>query len=85
VLVDQARRRLSGQLAVPPNITLTPLPAKCPELNPQENVKQFMRDSWLSNRITGSSNPSTTSSITAATLGTTSSISPCGSCPSACD
>jgi hypothetical protein len=51
VLVDQARRHLSGQLAVPPNITLIPLPAKRPELNPQENVKQFMRDSWLSNRI----------------------------------
>jgi hypothetical protein len=25
-----------------------PLPAKCPELNPQENV---MRDNWLSNRV----------------------------------
>ena len=51
MLVDQARRHLPGQLAVPPNITLIPLPAKRPELNPQENVKQFMRDSWLSNRI----------------------------------
>jgi transposase len=27
------------------------LPAKCPELNPVENVWQFMRDNWLSNRI----------------------------------
>ena len=26
-------------------------PAKCPELNPVENVWQFMRDNWLSNRI----------------------------------
>ena len=34
-----------------PNITLMPLPAKCPELNPVENVWQFMRDNWLSNRI----------------------------------
>jgi hypothetical protein len=25
------------------------LPAKCPELNPQENVWQFLRDNWLSN------------------------------------
>jgi transposase len=24
-----------------------PLPAKCPELNPQENVWQFLRDNWL--------------------------------------
>jgi hypothetical protein len=28
-----------------------PLPPKCPELNPQENVWQFMRDNWLSNRV----------------------------------
>jgi transposase len=27
------------------------LPAKCPELNPVENMWQFMRDNWLSNRI----------------------------------
>ena len=36
---------------MPPNITLIPLPAKCPELNPQENVWQFLRDNWLSNPI----------------------------------
>jgi len=28
-----------------------PLPPKCPELNPVENVWQLMRDNWLSNRI----------------------------------
>jgi hypothetical protein len=44
LLVDQAGWHLSGSLKVPPNITLIPLPAKCPELNPQENVWQFMRD-----------------------------------------
>ena len=49
--VDQAGWHLSGSLIVPPNITLIPLPAKCPELNPQENIWQFMRDNWLSNRI----------------------------------
>jgi transposase len=32
-------------------MTLLPLPAKCPELNPVDNVWQFMRDNWLSNRI----------------------------------
>ena len=36
---------------MPPNITLIPFPAKCPELNPQENIWQFLRDNWLSNRI----------------------------------
>jgi transposase len=45
------RLALSGRLVMPPNITLVPLPAKCPELNPQENVWQFLRDNWLSNRI----------------------------------
>ena len=30
---------------------LVPLPPKCPELNPVENVWQFMRDNWLSNRV----------------------------------
>jgi len=29
---------MSDRLAVPSNITIVPLPAKCPELNPQENV-----------------------------------------------
>ena len=42
---------LRGGLKIPSNITLIPLPAKCPELNPQENIWQFIRDNWLSNRI----------------------------------
>ncbi len=42
---------MSSRLAVPPNITLLPLPPKCPELNPTENIWEFMRDNWLSNRI----------------------------------
>ena len=51
LLLDQAGWHLSRKLAVPNNITIVPLPAKCPELNPQENVWQFMRDNWLSNRV----------------------------------
>jgi transposase len=51
LLVDQAGWHLSEKLAVPDNITIVPLPAKCPELNPQENVWEFMRDNWLSNRV----------------------------------
>ena len=31
--------------------SIIPLPAKCPELNPVENIWQFMRDNWLSNYI----------------------------------
>jgi hypothetical protein len=51
LLLDQAGWHMSGRLVVPPNITLVPLPPKCPELNAMENVWQFMRDNWLSNRI----------------------------------
>ena len=51
LLLDQAGWHLAGALNVPANITIVPLPAKCPELNPQENVWQFMRDNWLSNRV----------------------------------
>ena len=51
LVVDQAGWHLSAGLVVPANITIVPLPAKCPELNPQENVWQFLRDNWLSNRV----------------------------------
>jgi hypothetical protein len=51
LLVDQAGWHLSHKLVVPTNITLIPLPPKCPELNPVENIWQFMRDNWLSNRV----------------------------------
>ena len=51
LIVDQAGWHLSEKLAVPANITIIALPPKCPELNPAENVWQFMRDNWLSNRV----------------------------------
>jgi len=51
VILDQAGWHLSHRLTVPANITLMPLPPKCPELNPVENLWQFMRDNWLSNRV----------------------------------
>ena len=51
LLLDQAGWHMTDKLPVPQNITLVPLPPKCPELNVMENVWQFMRDNWLSNRI----------------------------------
>jgi hypothetical protein len=63
---DQAGWHLSDKLVAPPNITLVPLPPKCPELNPVENVWQFIRD-------TGSP---TASSNTAALPGTSAPTSP---------
>ena len=51
IMVDQAGWHMSPKLTIPENITLLPLPPRSPELNPVENVWQFMRDNWLSNRI----------------------------------
>lgn len=33
------------------HITVLPLPPRSPELNPVENIWQFMRDNWLANRV----------------------------------
>lgn len=51
VMLDQAGWHTSGKLDVPGNMTLLPLPPRSPELNPVENVWQFIRDNWLSNRV----------------------------------
>ena len=51
LMLDQAGWHSSAQLDIPANITLLPLPPRAPELNPAENVWQFMRDNWLSNRV----------------------------------
>jgi transposase len=51
LLLDQAGWHLSAKLDIPDNITLMPLPPKSPELNPVENIWQFLRANWLSNRV----------------------------------
>src|SRR5438046_3102875 len=51
LLLDQAGCHLSAQPDVPDNSTLVQLPLKSPELNPVENIWQFIRDNWLSNRV----------------------------------
>ena len=51
VVLDQAGWHMSTKLEIPHNITLMPLPPRSPELNPVENVWQYIRDNWLSNRI----------------------------------
>ena len=51
LIVDQAGWHLTPKLAIPDNITVLALPPRSPELNPVENVWQFMCDNWLSNRI----------------------------------
>ena len=51
LILDQAGWHVTPKLKVPENITLMFLPPRSPELNPVENVWQFMRDNWLANRV----------------------------------
>ena len=51
LIIDRAGWHTTGRLEIPSNITLMFLPPRAPELNPVENIWQFMRDNWLSNRI----------------------------------
>jgi len=51
LVLDQAGWHGAKALVVPSNISLVPLPPRAPELNGQENIWQFMRQNWLSNRI----------------------------------
>ena len=51
LIVDQAGWHTTPKLRLPENITILPLPPRAQELNPVENVWQFMRDNWLSNRV----------------------------------
>jgi hypothetical protein len=51
VVLDQAAWHTTEKLHLPDNLVLLPLPAKSPELNPAENVWEFLRQNKLSNRI----------------------------------
>ena len=41
----------TSKLDVPDNITPIFLPSRAPELNPVENIWQYLRANWLSNRV----------------------------------
>ena len=51
ILMDRAGWHRAKDLIVPQNITVLPLPARAPELNPVENIWQFLRENWLSSRV----------------------------------
>ena len=51
LLLDRAGWHTTTNLDMPDNITLIFLPSRAPELNPVENVWQFLRANWLSNRV----------------------------------
>ncbi len=51
LLMDRAGWHTTGKLRVPENITIILLPSRAPELNPVENIWQYMRNNWLSNLV----------------------------------
>jgi hypothetical protein len=51
LLLDRAGWHGAGRLAVPENVTLLPLPAYSPELNPVERVWLYLRERFLSHRV----------------------------------
>ena len=51
VLMDRAGWHRTDKLEVPKNLTIILLPSRAPELNPVENLWQYLRQNWLSNRV----------------------------------
>ena len=53
VVLDGAGWHAAAGLVVPDNLTLLPLPPYSPELNPVENVWEYLRQNQLSHRVWG--------------------------------
>lgn len=51
VVMDQAGWHTTAKLHVPDNISRLCLPPRAPELNPIENIWQYLRQTSLSNRV----------------------------------
>ena len=51
LLLDRAGWHTTSKLGMPENITPIFLPSRAPELNPVENVWQYLRQNWLSNTV----------------------------------
>ena len=51
VIMDRAGWHKSGALKIPENLSILFLPPYSPELNPTENIWQFLRQTYLSNRV----------------------------------
>ncbi len=51
LLLDRAGWHMTAKLKLPKNITLLFLRSRAPELNPVENLWQYLRQTYLSNRV----------------------------------
>ena len=51
LILDKAGWHTTRKLNPPSNLTLVPLPPACPELNAAENIWQYLRQTYLANRV----------------------------------
>lgn len=51
MVIDQAGWHIAKKLNIPSNITLIRLPPYSPELNPTENLWEFLRSNYLSHKV----------------------------------
>jgi hypothetical protein len=51
IILDKAGWHTTRRLEIPDNLTLVPLPPACPELNAAENIWQYLRQTYLANRV----------------------------------
>ncbi|MDX8481537.1 IS630 family transposase [Mesorhizobium sp. VK24D] len=51
LIMDRAGWHTTANLRMPENITPIFLPSRAPGLNPVENVWQYLRQNWISNRV----------------------------------
>jgi transposase len=51
LVLDGAGWHRAGNLLVPTNMRLEPLPARSPELNPAEHLWEEIREKWLRNQL----------------------------------
>jgi transposase len=51
IILDKAGWHTTRKLKIPDNLTLVPLPPACPELNAAENIWQYLRQTYLGNRV----------------------------------
>ena len=51
LIFDRAGWHTTPELTMPANMTPIWLPSRAPELNPVENVWQYLRQNWLSNTV----------------------------------
>ncbi len=51
VIMDRAGWHATQKIKIPVSISILHLPPYSPELNPQENIWQYLKDTFLSNRV----------------------------------